>query len=167
MSYTYIEAPNYTPLPANQQSIFLGGGITGCEDWQAYVTERLRGFGDITIVNPRRADFDMSAGDDESRKQIAWEHHYLDKCDQVLFWFSDATIQPIVLFEFGARLRDAKWRPYEKQQSIFVGVHALYKRKFDVLEQAHLEGFRGEIFNNLSDLAQDVLNYNRTVKLYA
>lgn len=164
MSYFYVEAPNYVTLPADQPSIFLGGGITGVEDWQSKACKVFEGFGDITVCNPRRKSFNMNSNADESIRQISWEHHYLDQVSQVLFWFSVETIQPIVLFELGARLRECRWRPElgpRKKQPIFIGRHPDYPRKLDVYQQCILEGHSEQIANNLDDLLKNVLNYNR------
>lgn len=168
MSYFYIEAPNYVPLPEGQPSIFLGGGITGVENWQFKARQALAGFGDITVCNPRRENFDMNAGFAQTREQIKWEHAYLDKVSQVMFWFSNETIQPIVLFELGARLREYKWRPTcgeRRRQPMFIGCHASYNRKYDVYEQARLEGYSDQIVDNLDDLLKNILNFNEYFKL--
>lgn len=165
MSYTYIEAPNYVELPKNQPSIFLGGGISGVEDWQAKACRVLEGFGNITVVNPRRKDFNMNGGDALTTEQIKWEHHYLDRVRQVLFWFSDETIQPIVLFELGARLREYKHRPIGEKQPMFIGYKENYSRKMDVYHQARLEGYAEEFPHTLDELLKNVLDFNRLYNL--
>lgn len=169
MRYCYVEAPNYIDLPEDQPSIFLGGGITGVEDWQAKAISRLQGLGDITVVNPRRKNFNVNGGFDQTREQIKWEHYYLDKVSQVMFWFSNETIQPIVLFELGARMREYKWRATyggkEGKQPMFIGCHVDYNRKWDVYEQARLEGYTEQIPDNLDALLENVLNFNHLYKL--
>jgi hypothetical protein len=71
------------------ESIFLAGGITGCQNWQDKVINALCGFGDITICNPRRNTWATDAPADEVRRQIFWEYTYLQSVSQVLFWFSN------------------------------------------------------------------------------
>lgn len=171
MSYCYIEAPNYIDLPKGQSSIFLAGGITGCEDWQSKACKALEQFGDITVVNPRRKLYDPSAGLETVYEQIKWEHHYLDQVHQVLFWFSSETVQPIVLFELGARLREYKWRTnvynthqFPHPQPTFIGCDPKYSRVWDVNIQANLERYSEPIKNNLDDLLKDVLEFNRLYK---
>lgn len=166
MSYCYIEAPNYVELP-RQPSIFLGGGISGCEDWQARATNILQRIEDITVVNPRRKDYNPNGGFDLVREQIRWEHHYLDKVHQVLFWFSSETIQPIVLFELGARLREYKWRRNQnpipdnlRPQPLFIGVDPDYARKWDVFIQSSLEISPGTIHSNLDSMLIEVTEFN-------
>jgi hypothetical protein len=169
MSYQYVEAPHYVDLPLDQPSIFLGGGISGVEDWQAKACRALEGFGDITVVNPRRKAFNMDGGDAMTAEQIKWEHHYLDQVSQVLFWFSNETIQPIVLFELGARLREYKWRPnyggIRGKQPMFIGCHPDYSRKMDVYHQARLEGYMEEFPSSLDGLLKDVLKFNQLYRL--
>lgn len=167
MSYCYIEAPNYVELP-KQPSIFLGGGISGCEDWQARASKILERLGDITIVNPRRKDYNVNGGFDLVREQIKWEHSYLNSVHQVIFWFSSETIQPIVLFELGARLREYQWRSnqnpipdHKRQQPIFIGVDPEYTRKWDVFIQTSLEMGPGTIYHNLDSLLIDVIDFNQ------
>lgn len=165
MSYCYIEAPKYTSIPPGQPSIFLAGGITGVEDWQATAIKELGRIGDITICNPRRKEFNMSDSSSQAAIQIQWEHYHLEMVEQVLFWFSSETIQPIVLFELGARLRENKHRPPNRQQEIFIGCHPNYRRNFDVFHQARLDGYKYSISNSLSDLLTAVRMYNQ-VPLY-
>lgn len=158
MSYFYLDAPNYAAEWPKQQSIFLAGGITGCEDWQGYAVKRLEGFGNISVFNPRRVDYDASIGEVEAARQARWEHYHLDRADQVLFWFSYETIQPIVLFELGVRLRENN---KTKRQEIFIGCHSDYRRIFNVMTSAGLEGYDKEVFGSLKELLDDVLAYNQ------
>ena len=52
-----IEAPKlYTPKE-NEMSLFLGGGITNCPDWQKELIELLKDTPDLVMFNPRRANF--------------------------------------------------------------------------------------------------------------
>jgi len=160
-NFVYIEAPNYVKLPWDQPSIFLAGGITGCENWQAKATEALKEIGDVTVVNPRRQNYDVNGGFDLVKEQIKWEHHYLDRVHQVIFWFSSETIQPITLFELGCRLRDYR---IVSRQPLFIGCHPDYARKWDVFIQSSLEGYDMQIKDNLDDLLNNVIEFNRLCK---
>jgi hypothetical protein len=162
--FQLIQPPHIVPLPEGQPSIFLAGSITG-EDWQSYVVSRLCGFGNITIVNPRPKTFDLTFED--IRKQSMWSHEYLDMVDQILFWF-DVDTHPTTLLEFGIRLREYRHRNYVeglKPQPMFIGYHPLYANKYDVFEQARLEGYRVLIAQNLEDLIVEVLEFNRLKRL--
>ena len=97
----YITAPNYSVeidrLP-DDQCIFLAGSISNARDWQAEAAERLRS--KYHVFNPRRPNYDTFDPTVELQ-QITWEHHCLDKCKHILFWFSHETVAPITLFEYG------------------------------------------------------------------
>lgn len=164
IGFREIQAPHIVPLPEGQPSIFLAGSTTGA-DWQSYVISRLCGFGNITIVNPRREDFNLTF--EEVCKQSTWNHRYLDEVDQILFWFDQDT-HPSTLLEFGIRLREYKHRNYvecPKCQPMFIGYHPLYANKYDVFEQARLEGCGVLIAHNLEDLIVEVLEFNRLKRL--
>ena len=64
-----VECPNDLYSIQNEQSIkiFLGGGITNCEDWQSKLIDMIskeQFFNDknITLYNPRRKNFDINNG---------------------------------------------------------------------------------------------------------
>lgn len=122
----YIEAP--IPDDGIGISVFLAGGITGCPDWQSEIMGKLVN-DDITVLNPRRADFPIH-DPGAAREQIYWEHTHLRKADVILFWFPCETLCPIVLYELGA------WSMTNK--SIVVGVHPDYQRRADVEIQTEL-----------------------------
>jgi hypothetical protein len=126
----YIEAPTEGD-PDAVLSIFLAGSITGAEDWQAEISEKLlqkmpKG---LQVYNPRRADFDVT-DPTASQKQIEWEHRHLRMADVILFWFSDATLGPITLYELGA------WSMTDTP--LAVACHPEYKRLEDVVIQTRL-----------------------------
>lgn len=132
----YIESPTYyRPRPDDGPAVFLAGGITACEDWQAVAAPefaRLRP--DVVVLNPRRAVFDV--GDPAaSAAQIMWEFQHLRVADLTMFWFPSCdptrTVQPITLFELGAALADPARR-------VVVGADDAYPRLADVLLQAGL-----------------------------
>ena len=129
----YVEAfsehlpSSYTPQPG-EVSLFLGGGITGCHDWQATLTRLLRNT-DLVLINPRRAIWPMD-DPEASAKQIEWEYEHLQKATMIAFWFAPETLCPITLFEYG------KW--LVRNKPLFVGCHPDYKRKLDVEVQTKL-----------------------------
>lgn len=137
----YIEAPNYNnPLDLNC-TIFLGGGITNCKDWQNDLVSRLQVSDEnMRLYNPRRENFDL-ANPKESEIQIDWEHYYLNMCDILVFYFADETLCPITLFELGGALeRNLHTVPPspKRRQKILVYCEPGYKRKFDVNYQIGL-----------------------------
>lgn len=148
--FHYVEAPHYEHLHDCSNRLFLAGGISGCWDWQAELVSQIKSLGDITVYNPRRKNFVM---DDPklAREQINWECHYLDFCNNIVFWFSHETIQPITLLEFG------RWTASDKK--LFIGCESLYPRREDV--QVQLEFIRPEqrLHSSLKSLAQEINEY--------
>lgn len=160
MRAQYIEAPS--PLRIRfDKSIFLGGGITNCIDWQKKVVDALADL-EVSIINPRRANFDL-ADATQSEIQIDWEYKYLRAAAQIIFWFSPETVCPITLFELGATLERYHFAEEMRKkniQTIFIGVHPEYKRIFDVKFQARKKGFG--VIEGLDNLIQSVREYNET-----
>ncbi|MGQ4513659.1 nucleoside 2-deoxyribosyltransferase domain-containing protein [Streptomyces sp. DW26H14] len=147
MTFTYVECPTvYRPGASDGPSIFLAGGITGVEDWQAEAVEALRDL-DVVVLNPRRAHFPI---DDPTQTpiQIQWEHRALHLAALTLFWFpvSDpaVTTQPIAMLELGAALDN----PYRR---IVVGADPAFPRVADVEWQAHLARADMTVHNSLAN----------------
>ena len=125
-------------------SLFLGGGITGCPDWQAEVIHHLGRTGWV-LLNPRRPNFPM---DDPTaaEQQIAWEHRHLRRATGVLLWFPRETVCPIVLYELGA------WSMTDKP--LLVGTHPHYRRRQDVHLQTALARPEVQVVDSLDALVQ-------------
>lgn len=166
----YIEAPIYDKVETDN-SIFLAGGITGVENWQEKAINKLKDVDDLTIINPRRKDFEAfknASGFKESEIQIRWEYYYIREATQVMFWFSYETLQPIALFELGSRLQEWHSKDLgESSQEIFIGIHPNYQRKFDLLVQIPLLGYVKEnIYDSLDKLLDRVVVYNNNLKYF-
>lgn len=148
----YIEAPDtlFKGEPA-APSIFLAGGITGCPDWQARVREMLR-FSPVTILNPRRADFDMT-NDDLTEQQVSWEYKHLHQADVKMFWFPGEQIQPIALFELGSAIGESRLMTSGSAappQNLVIGAHPYYPRRKDIqLQLNNAFGVGSEIADTL------------------
>lgn len=121
----YIEAPAH--YDGEAASLFLGGGITGCPNWQRRAVLQLDAIDSPAVVlNPRRESF--PAGQvDATREQVAWEYEHLRLADVILFWFCAEAVQPIALYELGAHAA--------RGTRLAVGTHPEYPRRLDVLEQ--------------------------------
>ena len=130
--------------------IFLAGGITGCPNWQKELIDLLY-LKDATLINPRRDNFEWVPDSDEARKQIEWEHTYLNCSDFISFWFPKETVCPITLYELG------RW---VGRKNILVGIHPKYSRKFDIQEQLRLAHEEQEIVYSLEELARRITNWN-------
>lgn len=123
----YVQAPD--EFLGSGFRIFLAGGITGVEEWQMRVAQKLRDL-DVIVLNPRRASF--NANDPAAAPaQIAWEYAALQSSDLTLFWFPDCdpavTVQPIALYELGYAL--GQGRP------LVLGASPGYPRRLDIVEQ--------------------------------
>jgi hypothetical protein len=87
-------------------SIFLAGAIDQgqAEDWQTKVARSLDDL-DLTILNPRRDDWDSSwkqeASDPQFREQVLWELNAQEAADMVIFVFTKDSKAPITFLEFG------------------------------------------------------------------
>lgn len=137
--HQYIECP-LVPIIKNKNypAVFLAGGITGCEEWQEKVRNSI--IEDCVLLNPRRKDFPIK-DPFAAEEQITWEFKMLEQTDLITFWFSDKTIQPIVLYELGRWLNSSK--------SIILSVHPNYPRKQDVYIQTKLARSNLTINNSL------------------
>lgn len=149
----YIEAPKrWNPsenkLNPDHKSLFVGGGITDCPNWQAKFIYGYFGFDrKIVFLNPRRDKWPM--GDPAAAyEQIEWEHAHLKTADAILFWFCAETIQPITLFELG------RWSMSNKP--LFVGMDPDYSRREDVEIQMKLERPDLKLVYSLEELANQV-----------
>lgn len=140
-------------------SIFLGGGITACGNWQnsiRQILERECSNDVLSIINPRRANFDTSKTG-EAEKQIIWEHSFLRKATAILFWFPSETLCPITLYELGT------WSAMSPPKPIFVGCHPDYKRKEDVKIQTKLIRPEVEVQESIEQLAAQVVKWTKNL----
>lgn len=142
----YIEAIEEFRGYGSEKKVFLAGGITNCPDWQQEMKELLSGT-DLTLFNPRRADFPIGEPGVEY-EQVTWEHEALRVADAILFWFPQETICPIVLYELGA------WSMMEKP--IFVGIHPEYQRRQNVEIQTGLVRPDVVVVSSLLELSSQV-----------
>jgi hypothetical protein len=116
---------------------------------------------DVTILNPRRANFPID-NPNEAQTQIVWESYNLNTANAILFWFPKETLCPIVLYELGfqfGRLFHHKYTSGFILPQLFIGAHPEYQRRQDVVIQSKLAGYTGKIFSNLDDLGNAVLEY--------
>ncbi|MEY9949793.1 nucleoside 2-deoxyribosyltransferase domain-containing protein [Kitasatospora sp. GAS1066B] len=121
----YFEAPHeYRPTAGDPTAVFLGGGITGCPNWQEAAARRLLRAG-LVVLNPRRAVGFAIDDPTGAPAQIAWEHRHLHLPGVLtLLWFAVESVQPIALLELGAALGEGR--------ALVVGAHPGYPRRLDV-----------------------------------
>jgi hypothetical protein len=155
----YLEAPNqfesYSGIN-HIKTVFLAGSITGESNWQINAKNAL--LPHFNIFNPRRENYDNLIADQE-RIQIAWEYKYLDLAGITLFYFSNETLAPITLLEYGKQLVKCKYAPFRKT---YVTIHPEYKRKNDVIIQTELENplLLLNVFDDLNKMYQRIISDN-------
>eukprot|EP00029_Vermamoeba_vermiformis_P009588 TRINITY_DN4829_c0_g1_i1.p1 TRINITY_DN4829_c0_g1~~TRINITY_DN4829_c0_g1_i1.p1 ORF type:complete len:202 (+),score=8.81 TRINITY_DN4829_c0_g1_i1:33-638(+) len=152
---TYYECPQEYECNEHQLSLFLGGGVTGCPNWQGEVTEKLKvKCPRLILLNPKRANFDVN---DTSLhdQQIDWEFRHLRLASAVMFWFPCETLCPITLYELGT------WSILSQQTGakLFVGCHPEYKRKADVETQTKLVRPDVCVVSSIDDIVQQIADW--------
>jgi hypothetical protein len=101
-----VTAPEEVNLDVfyNNPSLFLAGSIEQGKavDWQKVTLSQL-GDMDITVFNPRRAEWDSTWTEDDPRfiAQVHWELTALDHVAQIIMHFEPDTLSPITLLELG------------------------------------------------------------------
>lgn len=146
-----ITAPEELDSTRTNKVLFLAGGISNCYDWQSDAIDMISKsptLDNLDIINPRRINWNVGDDEEDSIKQIQWEHKYIKRCDIIIFWFPHETLCPITLFELGAAL--------QTKDKVFVGVDPNYKRKLDVIEQTRLVRPEINIKFSLEDLIKEI-----------
>src|SRR5262245_38763526 len=124
----YVQCPATYRKNSREKSIFLGGGITSCPQWQPIMVDLLKDT-NLAVLNPRREHFDVTDPHIEVA-QITWEFQHMNKATAIMFWFPCETLCPITLFEYG------KWITQDKP--LFIGHHPDYQRRNDLHIQTRL-----------------------------
>ena len=137
-------------------SLFLAGGITGCEVWQSKMIEAMKN-DPVIIYNPRRKHFDIT-NPSAAEVQIAWEFDKLLKATAVSFWFSLGTSNPIVLYELGM------WGNSREDRPIIIGMDDGYVRKQDVIIQTALARPEVPVFTNFTVFVSQVRYMMKMIK---
>ncbi len=106
MKAKIVKAPTAYLHYMNRKRIFLAGSIEmgAAEDWQERLTQNISDL-PITILNPRRDDWDSSweqkKDNPQFRKQVEWELNALDHSHVIALYFDPNTMSPISLLELG------------------------------------------------------------------
>ncbi len=151
-----IKCPDMT-MGQVRESVFVGGGITGCPDWQVdfcsmviqAVTAARKDMA-FELFNPRRDNFPID-DPNASYEQIRWEWNLLKAAKAVSMWFPKHSEGPISLFELGRWLCNPK--------PIYVGIENGYPREIEL--RASVEALRPglPISTSLELHAAAVANY--------
>lgn len=106
-----IYPPNF--LSIEYRSVFLAGSIEMGKaiDWQQAIINELCSY-EITILNPRRLDWDSSWKEDikEAKfyEQVQWELKAQEQADMIVMFFAPETKSPISLLELGLFAQSGK-----------------------------------------------------------
>jgi hypothetical protein len=106
---TEIKAPDKLP-----KTVFLAGSIEmgEAENWQERVALALSDMPNLTILNPRRNDWDdtwvQSITDRQFREQVEWEISAQEIANVIFMYFAPGTRSPITLLELGLFARSGK-----------------------------------------------------------
>lgn len=132
--------------------LFIAGGISNCPKWQDQLVEKLSNEPkllkfkkkNIIIFNPRCIEIP------EEEPQIKWEFKRLKKSDIISFWFSEGSLNPITLFEYGSHFKS-------KDKKIIVGCHPDYERRTNVITQTKLENPKLKVNENFDDFYDEIV----------
>ncbi|MCJ7560971.1 nucleoside 2-deoxyribosyltransferase domain-containing protein [Candidatus Bathyarchaeota archaeon] len=109
---TEIKAPqNFHQL--KNQSCFLAGSIEmgTATQWQKQVVSKLKNE-DVTILNPRRDDWDstweQNISNPQFRQQVEWELEAMECADVIAMYFDPKAKSPITLLELGLFAKSKK-----------------------------------------------------------
>lgn len=105
-------------------SIFLAGTIDNGKsiDWQLEMEDILKDY-NVTLLNPRRDNWNPNSSRAEMVKQINWEMDNLDKCDVIFMNILEESLSPITLLELGL---------YANSGKMIVSCHEEFWRKINV-----------------------------------
>lgn len=106
---TEIKPPGKLP-----KTVFLAGSIEmgEAENWQERVASELSDVPNLTILNPRRDNWDSSWSQSitnrQFREQVEWEISAQEEANVIFMYFAPATKSPITLLELGLFARSGK-----------------------------------------------------------
>lgn len=106
-----IKAPKPFNWNDPQKTLFLAGSIEmgKAVDWQTKITNALADM-PVTILNPRRDDWDSSweqkASNKQFAKQVNWELDALNVVECIAMYFDPSTKSPISLLELGLHAKN-------------------------------------------------------------
>jgi hypothetical protein len=108
-----LKPPAPLDFDRSKPSVFLAGSIEmgQAEAWQAHFEEALRG-AEITVLNPRRDDWDSSwvqrIDNPQFCAQVEWELAAQEAATLIAIYFAPSTKAPVTLLELGLFARSGK-----------------------------------------------------------
>jgi hypothetical protein len=152
-----IKAPEPVPMWNNLQRLFLAGSIEmgAAESWQDKFAKAMDRY-HITILNPRRDDWDasweQSIDNPQFNEQVNWELDNITRADFVVFYFDPNTKSPITLMELGWMAALGKTKGYCSTREVFVCCPPGFWRKGNVDIMCKRAGI--PVVETLEELAQ-------------
>ena len=141
-----VQAPNYEKTIGIK--LFIAGGISNCINWQIEFCDRInndkRIKNDIIVFNPRCKEMP-----EDEYAQTLWEFERLRKSDIISFWFSEGSVNPITLFEYGRYITSNK--------QIIIGCDPNYTRKSAVMIQTKLERPWLKVNESFEDFYENII----------
>lgn len=144
--HPFIKSDHYANI-----TMFLGGSIEMgvAEDWQTRITEQLAVYENVTVLNPRRDEWDSSweqrMSNPQFTEQVVWELDSLDKADIIIMYFSPETKSPISLLELGLF----------KDRRIYVCCPDGFWRKGNV--EIVCDRYNITLYNDLDSMLQEII----------
>ena len=130
--------------------VFLAGTIDmgNSEDWQSRVEEYFEEYRDITLLNPRRDDWDPTWKQEFENphfyQQVNWELRGLELADKIIMYLDPDSKSPISLLELGL---------YAKSEKLLVCCPEGFWRKGNV--DIMCENFNIPLYNDLNVLLSE------------
>ena len=145
-----IRPPLIPAAGSGRPTVFLAGGMSWCEDWQAQMARDLRAEAGVLlsprINKPPYPDREMQAW---------WEIRGRRQCGATVFYFPDTpkSVQPVTWYEMGANCQSGK--------PTAVYVDAGHRRRLDIEERIAVNQPAAYIANSLAELTIWTRDYLR------
>lgn len=167
--FEIVQAPAETKSKGIR--LFIAGGIRNCPPWQDLLIEKLQN--DERLKNELKIETDpwekangiIPRTEEEIKiiifnprckeipdevSQIMWEYNKLDFSDLISFWFSEGSVNPITLFEYGSYLKSKK--------DLVIGCHENYERKLNIITQTALVASTNKSTIKINESFEDFYN---------
>ena len=111
---TIFKPPTPIPSDPDARMLFLAGSIDlgVAPNWQRELGESLLDVPRLSILDPRRDDWDaswkQSMDDPNLREQVEWELDGLERADVIAYYFAPGSKSPVTMIELGLHARTGK-----------------------------------------------------------
>ncbi len=149
-----IKAPQELPWRF-PPAVFLAGSIEmgKAVDWQTKMTNDLSDM-HITILNPRRDDWDSSweqkIENKQFREQVEWELAALQMAQVIVMYFDPNTMSPISLLELGLHASSGKLIVYCPEGFWRKGNVDIVCKKYKIKQVNSVEDLTAEVRKRLT-----------------